>query len=88
MQLIDAPTRVLTREIVGALLVTASITTTNPTADRNEASTWCKTRKHGQADGLSLTSAVLSWQGFEVPKPERGWYRRLRRGLHRLQRGT
>ena len=35
--------------------------------------------KHGAADCLSLATAVLAWHGIETPKPQREWYRRLRR---------
>ena len=33
--------------------------------------------KHGAADCLTLTQAVLNWHGIETPKPKRSWYRRL-----------
>ena len=36
--------------------------------------------KHGTADCLSLARAVLAYQGIETPKPQRNWYRRLKRG--------
>ena len=36
--------------------------------------------KHQAADCLSLTRAVLLHYGFNPPLPERGWYRRLRKG--------
>ena len=36
--------------------------------------------KHGAADCLSLSIAVLTFYGISTPEPERGWYRRLRKG--------
>ena len=36
--------------------------------------------RHGAADCLTLTKAVLKYQGIATPSPQRSWYRRLRRG--------
>ncbi len=36
--------------------------------------------KHGAADCLSLSIAVLTFYGIPTPEPERDWYRRLRKG--------
>jgi cell wall-associated NlpC family hydrolase len=36
--------------------------------------------RHGAADCLSLSRAVLRWHGIDSPTPERSWYQRLRRG--------
>ena len=36
--------------------------------------------KHGAADCLSMSRAVLDWCGIETPNPTRHWYRRLRQG--------
>ena len=36
--------------------------------------------KHGAADCLSLSRAVLSFYSISTPEPERAWYRRLRKG--------
>ena len=36
--------------------------------------------KHGSADCLSMSRAVLHWSGVPTPEPQRSWYRRLRRG--------
>lgn len=35
--------------------------------------------KHGAADCLSLSRAVLHWYGVLMPPAQRSWYRRLRR---------
>ncbi len=34
--------------------------------------------KHGTADCFSLACTVVNFYGFEYPKPQRSWYRRLR----------
>jgi hypothetical protein len=34
--------------------------------------------KHGAADCLSLSRAVLHWYGISIPPAQRSWYRRLR----------
>ena len=34
--------------------------------------------KHGAADCLSLSRAILRWYGIDTPAPERSWYRRLK----------
>tara|TARA_R100000734_G_C3314886_1_gene106624 strand:- start:1343 stop:1738 length:396 start_codon:yes stop_codon:yes gene_type:complete len=34
--------------------------------------------KHGAADCLTLSKAVLAWYGIESPCPTRSWYKRLR----------
>jgi hypothetical protein len=34
--------------------------------------------KHGAADCLTLSKAVLTWYGISSPTPPRSWYRRLR----------
>ena len=36
--------------------------------------------KHGAADCLSLSKAVLAFQGVATPEPTRNWYRRIKRG--------
>jgi hypothetical protein len=36
--------------------------------------------KHGATDCIGLAIQVLNWYGYETPKRERDWYRRLRRG--------
>ena len=36
--------------------------------------------KHGAADCLSLARSILEFYEIATPEPERGWYRRLRRG--------
>ena len=36
--------------------------------------------EHGAADCLTLARTVLAWHGIDTPKPQRSWYRRLRRG--------
>lgn len=36
--------------------------------------------QHGTADCLSLASTVVRHYGYEAPKAQRSWYRRLRRG--------
>lgn len=36
--------------------------------------------EHGTADCLSLARAVLAHQGIDAPKPQRDWYRRLKKG--------
>ena len=36
--------------------------------------------KHGAADCLSLSRAILKWYGIDSPDPARSWYRRLRKG--------
>ena len=36
--------------------------------------------RHGAADCLSLSKAVLASYGIETPTPQRDWYRRLKRG--------
>ena len=36
--------------------------------------------KHGAADCLSLSKAVLAFYGVTTPEPQRDWYRRLRKG--------
>ena len=36
--------------------------------------------KHGAADCLSLSKAVLAFQGIATPEPTRAWYRRIKRG--------
>ena len=36
--------------------------------------------RHGAADCLSLSKAVLAAYGIETPTPQREWYRRLKRG--------
>ena len=36
--------------------------------------------KHGAADCLSLSKAVLAFYGVPTPEPQRDWYRRLRKG--------
>lgn len=36
--------------------------------------------KHGAADCLSMSRAVLDWYGIETPNPTRHWYRRLKKG--------
>ena len=36
--------------------------------------------KHGAADCLSLSRAILAFYGISTPEPERDWYRRLRKG--------
>ena len=35
--------------------------------------------KHGKADCLSMSKAVLASYGIATPEPSRDWYRRLRR---------
>ena len=35
--------------------------------------------KHGAADCLSMSKAVLHWCGIDSPEPTRSWYRRLKR---------
>lgn len=41
---------------------------------------------HQAADCLSLACAVLRNDGFNPPKPERSWYRRLRKGDYEVFR--
>ena len=36
--------------------------------------------KHGAADCLSLSKAVLAFQGVTTPEPTRDWYRRIKKG--------
>ena len=36
--------------------------------------------KHGKADCLSMSRAVLDSYNIPTPEPKRDWYRRLRRG--------
>jgi cell wall-associated NlpC family hydrolase len=36
--------------------------------------------RHGAADCLSLSRAVLRWYGIDSPTPQRAWYRQLRQG--------
>ncbi len=36
--------------------------------------------KHGTADCLSLSKAVLAFYGISTPEPQRDWYRRLKKG--------
>ena len=42
--------------------------------------------RHGAADCLSMSRAVLHWGGIPTPEPERSWYRRLRRGDYEVFR--
>lgn len=36
--------------------------------------------RHGAADCLSLSTAVIRYYGGTMPPPQRDWYRRLKRG--------
>ena len=35
--------------------------------------------RHGAADCLSMSRAVLHWAGIPTPEPKRSWYRRLKK---------
>ena len=36
--------------------------------------------QHGKGDCFSVAATVVRYFGFDSPKPQRDWYRRLRRG--------